>query len=97
MCERGGEGALFILVEVGFPPTHTWKVIGRLGSYHSSRCTWTGGRVGSDEPGVQPTPLAPHVLILFWQADRWALVSFLMCIMRGAPVCSAKWALFVSV
>jgi hypothetical protein len=31
-----------------------------------------------------------------WQADKWALVSFLVCIMRGAPVCSARWALFVS-
>ena len=41
-------------------------------------------------------PLAPLVLILLWQADRWALVTFLMCIMRGAPVCSARWALFVS-
>ena len=38
----------------------------------------------------------PLVLILLWQADMWALMSFLVCIMRGAPVCSARWALFVS-
>ena len=38
----------------------------------------------------------PLVLILLWQADMWALISFLVCIMHGAPVCSARWALLVS-
>ena len=38
----------------------------------------------------------PLILILLWQADMWALISFLVCIMRGAPVCSARWALLVS-
>ena len=38
----------------------------------------------------------PLVLILLWQADMCALISFLVCIMRGAPVCSASWALFVN-
>jgi len=96
VCVEGGE-ALFIALEVGSPPTHIWKVIRCLGSYSSSRCTWTGGRAGSAEPRVRPTPpLAPLVLILFWQADRWALVSFLVCIMCGAPICSIRWALFVS-
>ena len=50
------------------------------------------------KPGVTsagPTwpPLGP---ILCWQADMWALISFLICFMRGAPVCSARWALSVS-
>ena len=35
----------------------------------------------------------PIILILLWQADIWALISFLVCIMRGAPICSARWAL----
>ena len=51
-----------------------------------------GRLVGSADP-----TLAPLVLIFFWQADVWAMMSFLVCIMRGAPICSAKWALFVSV
>ena len=51
------------------------------------------GRFGRTWGPADPT-LAP--LILLWQADRWASVSFLVCIMRGAPICSAKWALLVS-
>ena len=40
---------LFIALEVGFPPTHIWKVIRCLDSHSSSKCT---GR----EPGqVRPT------------------------------------------
>ena len=50
-----------------------------------------GRTLGSADPTWQAL-----VLILLWQADRWALVSFLVCIMRGALVCSARWALFVS-
>ena len=38
----------------------------------------------------------PLVLILLWQADIWALIYFLVCIMCGAPICSARWALLVS-
>ena len=91
VCVEGGGEALFIALEVGFPPTHVWKVIRCLGGDSSSKCTWMGARPGSADPTWQAL-----VLILLWQADMWALVSFLVCIMRGAPVCSARWALFVS-
>ena len=53
-------------------------------------------RFGRPRGSAGPT-WPPLVLILLWQADMWAIVSFLVCIMRGAPVCSARWALFVSV
>ena len=52
-------------------------------------------RFGRPRGSAGPTWL-PLVLILLWQADMWALISFLVCIVRGAPVCSARWALFVS-
>ena len=92
LCVEGGGGEAYLYyLEVGFPPTHVWKVIKCLGGDSSSKCTRTGARPGSADP-----TLAPLVLILCWLADMWAIVSFLMCIMRGAPVCSAKWAFFVS-
>ena len=52
-------------------------------------------RFGQPRGSTGPT-WPPLVLILRWQANMWALISFLVCIMRGAPVCSARWALFVS-
>jgi hypothetical protein len=39
VCVEGGREALFIALEVGFPPTHIWKVIRCLGSHSSSKCT----------------------------------------------------------
>ena len=52
-------------------------------------------RFGRHRGSAGPT-WPPLILILLWQADMWTLISFLLCIMRGAPVCSARWALFVS-
>ena len=52
-------------------------------------------RFGRPQGSADPTWQA-LVPILLWQADKWALVSFLVRIMRGAPVCSTRWALFVS-
>ena len=52
-------------------------------------------RFGRPRGSAGPT-WPPLVLILLWQADMWALISFLVSIMRGAPVCSARWALLVS-
>ena len=47
--------------------------------------------------GLAEPLVARLVLILFWQADRWALNSFLVCILHGAPICSARWVPLVSV
>ena len=52
-------------------------------------------RFGRPRGSAGPTWL-PLVLILLWQADMWALISFLVCVMRGTPVFSAIWAIFVN-
>ena len=57
VCVEGGGEALFIALEVSFPPTHIWKVIRCLGSYSFSKCTWTGTRLGSADPTWQPLGL----------------------------------------
>ena len=94
---RGVRGILFILVEVGFPQTHIWKVIRRLGIYSSTKCTWTGARAGSAEPGVQPTPPGaprPHRLLAGRQVGprifpyvHYAWRARLLC--QVGPLC--KW------
>ena len=55
---------------------HVWKVIRRLGARLLLEMHLDLG--------------ASLVLILLWQADMWALISVLVCIMRSAPVC-CKW------
>ena len=57
MCVlRGVRGALFILVEVGSRQMLVLKVIRRFGADSSSKCTWTGGRPGSADPGGRSAP-----------------------------------------
>ena len=54
-CERWRE-APFIVFRVGSRQKHIWKVIRRSRGHATSKCTWTGGRPGSADPGGQPAP-----------------------------------------
>ena len=79
-CVGGGwRRGLFIALEVGFPPTHIWKVIRCLGSHSSSKCTWTGTRLGSADLGGRLTHLAasrPDLLLdgIFFDPYPYPLV-----------------------
>ena len=69
--ERGGGPYLYYL-EVGFPPTHIWKVIRCLGSYSPSKCTYMGTRPSSADPTWKPLGL-----ILCWVVDSLDLIHIL--------------------
>ena len=96
--ERGGVRGGSIYTSGGqFPPNarmegnqETW---GRL--LLEMHLDGRPARFGRPRGSAGPT-WPPLVLIFLWQADMRALMSFIVCIRRGAPVCSARWALLVS-
>jgi len=55
VCE-GVREALFILLGGRFPQTHIWKVIRQSRRYSTSKCTWTGARLGAGDPRGRPPP-----------------------------------------
>ena len=57
VCVVRGEGSpTFIFFRVGSRQKHIWKVIRRSKGHATSKCTWTGGRPGSADPGGRPAP-----------------------------------------
>ena len=97
MCERGVRGGPIYTSGGRFPPNartegnqETWGRL--LLEMHLDR---RPARFGRPRGSAGPT-WPPLILILLWQAYMWALISFLVCIMRGAPVCFARWALLIS-
>ena len=56
VCVERGERPYLYYLEVGFPPTHIWKVIRCLGGDSSSKCTYTGGKAGLAEPRGSADP-----------------------------------------
>ena len=55
VCERWREPP-FIVFRVGSRQKHIWKVIRRSRGHATSKCTWTGGRLGSADPGDRSAP-----------------------------------------
>ena len=79
VCERWSEPP-FIVFRVGSRQKHIWKVIRRSRGHATSKCTWTGGRPGSADPGGRPAP--PGRLSSL--SSSWSLIFGPMSRSRGA-------------
>ena len=55
VCERWREPPV-IVFRVGSRQKHIWKVIRRSRGHATSKCIWTGGRLGSADSGGRPAP-----------------------------------------